>query len=159
MSGPGEFALKSLGKFYWQTVTRFMRVAGSGTGSAGAGSGNEGNKAMKDGGIIRDLFPGTNSPGQASVDVSVGHVRGFSTRTRFQCSTYQASAVWVGVVARALGPSDFLRKSWEIVEPVAKFWESSAGNSGIFDESFTGAPITTGERAGSLSCDSAACEG
>jgi hypothetical protein len=26
-----------------------MRVAGSGTASAGAGSGNEGNKAMKDG--------------------------------------------------------------------------------------------------------------
>ena len=39
-----------------------------------SGSGNEGNKTIKDGGMIRDSFPGINSPGQASV----GHARGFS---------------------------------------------------------------------------------
>ena len=42
-----------------------------------------------------------------------------------------------GWCARALGlvvrlSRKILGKSWEILEPVAKFWESSAGNSGIF---------------------------
>jgi hypothetical protein len=40
--------------------------------------------------------------------------------------------VWVGV---ALGPSDFLGKSWEILELAAKSWESSAENSRIFASS------------------------
>ena len=82
-----------------------MRVAGSGTTTVGAGSGNEGNKAIKDGGIIRDLFPGTNSPGQASVE----HARGLSgSRTRLQWSTHRASdqdsVVWVGVVCSSCPP-------------------------------------------------------
>ena len=38
-----------------------MRVAGSGTASAGAGSGNEGNKAMKDGSW--ELFTGEATGG------------------------------------------------------------------------------------------------
>jgi hypothetical protein len=37
------------------------------------------------------------------------------------------------------GASDFLGKSWGILEPVAKFWESSAGNSGkMWDFCITG---------------------
>ena len=79
-----------------------MRVAGSGTGSAGTGSGNEGNTATKDGGMIGIKFPGINSPGQASV----GHARGF------KWSMHQAlvehargfSGVGGGWCARALGP-------------------------------------------------------
>ena len=66
-----------------------------------------------------------------------------------------------GVGGGGVPPSDFLRKSWQILEPVAKFWGSSAENSGIFassDGSFAGAAVTTREKTGSLSCDSAACE-
>ena len=36
-----------------------------------------------------------------------------------------------GVGGGGVPPSDFLRKSWQILEPVANFWESSAGNSGF----------------------------
>jgi hypothetical protein len=61
-----------------------MRVAGSGTATVGAGSGNEGNKAMKDGGMIRDLFPGTRLRWNTH-EASVGHARGFSgALTRLQ---------------------------------------------------------------------------
>ena len=71
-----------------------------------------------------------NSPGQASV----GHARGcFSVSpTRLQWSTHQVSVQHapgfscVGVL-EPLAPSDFLRKSREILEPVAKSWESPAG--------------------------------
>ena len=57
--------------------------------------------------------------------------RGFSvSRTRLQWRMHQASPVWVGVVCL-----DFLGNFWEILEPVAKSWESSAGNSGIFASS------------------------
>ena len=113
-----------------------MRVAGSGTASAGAGSGNEGNKATKNGGMIRDSFPGINSPGQAPVE----HARGFSgSRTRLQCSTHQASdqasVVWVGVVCSSPGPRPTFSENTEILEPVPKFWESPAGNSGNFASS------------------------
>ena len=84
----------------------------------------------------------------------MGHARDFSgSRTRLRWSMHQASAVWWGWCARA---SDFLGKSWGILEPVVKFWESSAGNSGKFWEnpgflhhqtaSFVGAPITPRER-------------
>ena len=58
-----------------------MRVAGS---SVGAGSGNEGNKAMKDGGMIRDLFPGAGFSGSRTRpqlnthQVSLEHAPGFS---------------------------------------------------------------------------------
>jgi hypothetical protein len=57
----------------------------------------------------------------------VGHARGFSgARTRLQ------TRLQGGGVLEPWAPSDFLRKSWEILEPVAKFWESPAGNSGKF---------------------------
>jgi hypothetical protein len=63
-----------------------MRVAGSGTASAGAGSDNEGNKAMKDGEMIRGQFPGIDSPGLIhrgrlqwdTHETSVYHARGLS---------------------------------------------------------------------------------
>ena len=65
------------------TESCLMRVADSGTASAGAGSGNEGNKATKKRGMIRDPFPGINSPGLASVEQAVQHAPGLSAaRTR-----------------------------------------------------------------------------
>ena len=69
------------------------------------------------------------------------------------------SDVGEGGVLEPLAPSDFVGKSWENLEPVAKCWESPAVNSGKFWEilaSFAGAPR---EEAGSVSHDSAACEG
>ena len=71
----------------------------------------------------------------------MGHARGF--RPGF-------SGVGGGGVLEPWAPSDFLGKSWEIVEAVAKFWESSAGNSGIVRRCTNHAPRT-------VSCDSAAC--
>jgi hypothetical protein len=106
-----------------------MRVAGS-------GSGNEGNEAMKDGGMIRDQF----------------HGAGFSaTRTRLQWITHQASveAAWVWGWAS----SDFLGKSWKNPGKISSrsHRQGILRNSGIFASSdgirrhqmasFTGAPI------------------
>jgi hypothetical protein len=119
-----------------------MRISGSGTASAGAGSGNEGNKATKNGGMI-----GIKSPGQAPGE----HARGFSgSRTRLQWSMHPASAVWVGVVCSSPGRRlTFSEKSREIPEPVAKFWDHRQRILGILHHqtaSFAGSPITTRER-------------
>jgi hypothetical protein len=58
-----------------------------------------------------------------------------------------------GGVLEPWASSDFLGKSWEILELVAKFWESPAGNSGKIlgfshhqTASFAGAPITARQR-------------
>ena len=99
------------------TEFRLMRIAGSGTGSAGAGSGNEPSRM----GMIWDLFSGIDSPRQASV----GHARGFSGA----CTRLHLPGI--------LGILGILHHQ---------------------TASFEGAPITTREKAGSQSCDSAACE-
>ena len=52
------------------TEFRLMRIAGSGTASAGAGSGNEGNKAMKDGKRTKLQW--------IAHEASVDHAPGFS---------------------------------------------------------------------------------
>ena len=71
---------------------------------------------------------------------------------------------WGGVL-EPWAMSDFLgkswEKSWEILEPVAKSGNYQQGILGFLHHrtaSFAGAPITPREEAGSLSCDSAACE-
>ena len=77
-----------------------MRVAGSGTASAGAGSGNEGNKATKNGGND----PVLNSPvliprGRLQWNthqVSVDHAPGFS-------GGCLGVGLWVGVVCTSPG--------------------------------------------------------
>ena len=74
-----------------------MRVAGPGSCSAGVDSGNEGNKATKNGGMIGIKFYGINSPGQASVD---------HARVTHEASVQHApglSGVGGGWCARALG--------------------------------------------------------
>ena len=82
--------------------------------SAAAGSGNEGNKATKNGGMILDSDPGINSPGRLQCithEASVDHAPGFSGA----CTRLQRSG-W-GWCARALGPvrpsRKILGKSWE----------------------------------------------
>jgi hypothetical protein len=45
------------------------------------------------------------------------------------------SGVGGGGVLEPSAPSDFRRKSWEVLERVVKSRESSAGNSGIFASS------------------------
>ena len=53
------------------------------------------------------------------------------SRTKIQWVTHEASVQHApGLSGVGGGASDFLGKSWGILEPVAKFWESSAGNSG-----------------------------
>ena len=47
-------------------------------GQANSHTNHFGNKAMKDGGMIRHSFPGINSPGQAPVEHAPGHALGFS---------------------------------------------------------------------------------
>ena len=78
-------------------------------------------------------------------------------------SMHEASAVWVGGgVLEPLAPSDFVGKSWEILEPVVNPGNHRQGILGFLHHetaSFTGEPIMTWEEAGSLPCDSAACEG
>jgi hypothetical protein len=67
-------------------------------------------------------FPAINSPGQ----VSVNHARGFS-------GGRVGVGLWgCGWVLEPWASSDFLGESWENLEPVAKFWESPAGNSKEF---------------------------
>ena len=91
-------------------------------------------QSTKNGGMIRDSFPGINSPGQAPVE----HARGFSgSRARLQWSFSGGFSggvgLWVGGgVLGPLAPSEFVGKSWEILEPVAKSWEPPAGNSRNF---------------------------
>ena len=100
-----------------------MRVASSSTSSARAGSGNEGNKAMKDGGMVipRDRWN--------THEVSVEHARGFSgASVELQWSfsgagtglQWRCGAVGGGGVLEPLASSDFLGKSWEILEPVTR---------------------------------------
>ena len=75
-------------------------------GQANSHTNHLGNKAMKDGGMIRDSFPGINSPGQAPVE----HARGFTgSRTRLQWSFSGGVGLW-GWCARALGPVRLSRK-------------------------------------------------
>ena len=83
--------------------------------------------------MIRDSFPVINSPGQAPVDRALG----FSAScTKLQWVTHQASVQHApGLSGVGGGASDFLGKCWGILEPVAKFWESSAGNSGKIRDS------------------------
>jgi hypothetical protein len=70
-------------------------------------------------------------------EASVSHALGFSeSRTRLQWSFIGGfSGVGGGGVLEPSAPSNFLKKSWEILEPVAKSRESSAGNSGYFASS------------------------
>ena len=125
-------------------VTEF-RIVGSGTGSAGAGSGNEGNKATKNGGMIAIKFSGINSQGQALVD----HAPSFSgLHTKLRCSTHQASAVWVGVVGEvgvvgAVGvvlssPDVKLTARDRFVSPARDLWPGRDGSQGTLrDHSIT----------------------
>jgi hypothetical protein len=128
-----------------------MRVAGSGTGSAGAGSGNEGNKATKNGGMIWIKFPGVNSPGQAPVE----HARGFSALVEHAPGF---SGVGEGGVLEPLAPSDFVGKSCEIVEPrkipgvTGRDFREILG----FLHHQTASCTNHGPRT--VSCDSAVCE-
>jgi hypothetical protein len=90
--------------------------------------------------MIRDSFPGINSPRLIprgrhqwnTHQVSVGHVLGFSGASVEQalCLSGVGGAVGVGGALEPWASSDFVGKSWEILELTAKFWESSAGNSG-----------------------------
>ena len=85
-------------------------------------------------------FSGARSRLQWSTQqASVEHAAGFSgARSRLQWSTQQASVEHAagfsgGGVLEAWASSDFLRKSWEIPEPVAKSWDHRRrilGNSG-----------------------------
>jgi hypothetical protein len=73
--------------------------------------------------MIRD-----NSPGRASVE----HAPSFSgAGTRLQWRLRGCGVVGGDGVLEPWASSDFLGKSWENLAPVAKSWESSAGNSRI----------------------------
>ena len=56
--------------------------------------------------------------------------RSSGSHTKLRWSMHQASSVWVGLRGWCAQASDFLGKSWGILEPAAKSWGSSAGNSG-----------------------------
>ena len=128
-----------------------MRISGSGTASAGAGSGNEGNKATKNGGMIWDQIPGTGPRG---------------TRTRFQWITHEASVehapgfsgVGGGGVLEPWASSDFLRKIQGNSRARRKILGSSAENSGNFASSDGIIRGFTNHDPRTVSCDSAACE-
>jgi hypothetical protein len=121
ISGPGEFAHKSLG-YGW----------GSDPGYSPA--------LIRRGRLQRDTHEG-----------SVDH--------RLRWSTHQASAVRVGVVCSSLRLSrEILGNSRAPPQNPGGHLPGILGKSGILTASFEGAPITTGEEAGSQSRDSAACE-
>jgi hypothetical protein len=69
----------------------------------------------------------SRNPSEASVDRALG----FSgSRTKIQWVTHEASVQHApGLSGVGLRASDFLGKSWGILEPAAKSW-GSAGNSG-----------------------------
>ena len=96
-------------------------------------------------------------------EASVDRALGFSgSRTKIQWVTHEASVQHApGFSGVGGGASDFLGKSWGILEPVAKFWESSAGNSGKIWEFASSDGIVRGctnHVPRTVSCDSAACE-
>jgi hypothetical protein len=109
------------------------------------------------GGMMRGQFPGAGFSGTSTRlqwiahQDPVGHTRSFgAARTRPQWCGW-------GWCARA---SDFLGKSWGILEPAAKSWGSSAGNSGKIWEFASSDGIVRGctnQAPRTVSCDSAAC--
>ena len=92
ISGPGEFAHKLLGKFYRQTVTRLLSFASCASRVPALAMPVPVAATSREGwGIIWDLFPGINSPGQASVE----HAPGYSgARTRHQWRCGAAGGGW-----------------------------------------------------------------
>jgi hypothetical protein len=118
----------------------------------------------KDGGMIRDSFPGINSPGQAPVE----HAPGLSgSRIRLQWSfsgartrlQWRRGAVGGGGVVEPWASSDFLGENpGEFSSPSQNSGSHLPGILGIPGFLHAGAPITTREKEGSQSRDSAACE-
>ena len=69
-------------------------------GQANSHTNHLGNKAMKDGGMIRDSFPGINSPGQAPVE----HAPGFSGASVEHAPGFSGGVgLWAGVVRSSPG--------------------------------------------------------
>ena len=133
-------------------------------GQANSHTNHLGNKAKKDGGMIRDSFPGINSPGQAPVE----HAPGLSgSRTRLQWSFSGARTGlqwrWAGVVRSSPWPSPtFSENSGKLSSPSQNSGSHLPEILGFLHHrtaAFAGAPITPREEAGSVSCDSAACGG